>query len=444
MAVRPRLAATHRSCTEKGFGAAEPARATDAQSATGWYWLARTVTLRDRTGHSTIMRSRSPLSAPHPKDHGATPRRLGVAVVIGVVIASICRAADNPAPSQPTGTATVASHPAPPPYAYTLPAEDRDLIALDDEMRRYFAARIDGEGTQERRLNEVVAAVLGEQGLHLKYVEDANLSARETFRQRKANCLAFALLTVALCRTYGVPAQFCEVNTYPRWDRYGNLVTEVRHLNVQVSAGGARYELDLLPIAERQSPVASAKLITDARAFAHFYNNLGVFRLADGARAEALALFDRALAADPTAAFVWANKGSALRLTGDLAAAQVCLERAVHEDSSDLSALSSLANHYAQTGQRDRAAKLEKKVERYQRRNPYYLHLRARSAYDHGQYREADKLLRKAIAIKDDEPEFYELRIQVARSLGQPADVQRWTNKLNKLREPHAPAMVGN
>jgi Tfp pilus assembly protein PilF len=325
-----------------------------------------------------------------------------------------------------------------------LPVNDRDLLTLDDEMRQFFAARIDAEATQETRLNQIMAALLGEQGLHLSYAADANLSARDTFHQRRGNCLSFALLTVAVARTYRLTAKFCEINTYPRWDRYGNVVTEIRHLNVQIRAGVNRYELDLLPVVERQAPVASAKVVSDARAFAHFYNNLGVFRVADGALAEAQMLFDRAIAADSTAAFVWANKGSALRLAGNPAAAQGYLERAVREDPRDLSALSSLANHYTQTGQTKLAAELGSKVERYRMRNPYYLGLLARSEYNHARYREADKLLRRAIAIKDDEPEFYELRILVAQGLGRTSDVQRWTNKLQALRSPPKPPPAGS
>lgn len=315
-----------------------------------------------------------------------------------------------------------------------LPAADRDLLALDDEMRLFFSTRIDARAAQETRLNQIVAALLGEQGLHLVYLSGANYSAREIFHERRGNCMSFSLLAVAVARAYGLTAEFCEVNTYPRWDRFGNLITEIRHLNVQIWTDVKRFELDLLPVAERRAPVATAKVVSDARAFAHFYNNLGVFRLSEGAAADAQALFDRALAADPTAAFVWANKGSALHMAGDNVAAQDCFERAVREDPKDLAALSSLADLYAQTGRIKQADLLEKKVERYRLRNPYYLSLLARTEYSRGRYLDAEGHLRRAIAIKDDEPEFYELRILVAQGLGRTADAQRWAAKLQALR----------
>jgi Tfp pilus assembly protein PilF len=324
--------------------------------------------------------------------------------------------------------------PAPRAAPFAFPAADADLLEFDDEMRSFFSSRIEIDASQEDRLHQLGIALLGEQGLHLAYVAAANYSARETFHQRQGNCMSFSLLAVAVARAYGLSAWFCEVNTYPRWDRSGKLITEIRHLNVQISAGMKRFELDLLPLAERQTLVASARAVSDARAFAHFYNNLAVFRLSVGATAEAQALFDRALAADPTAAFVWANEGSALQIAGDDAAAQKCFERAVRENPRDLAALSSLADLYARRGQTTQAAQLEKKVARYRLQNPYYLSLLARTEYSHGQYLEAEKHLRRAIAIKDDEPEFYELRILVAQSLGRSADAQRWTAKLKALQ----------
>ena len=363
------------------------------------------------------------------------------ALILGaLLLAPSARGADG-APTAPAGAPApeaggVAANVAP----FAFPADDRELLALDDEMRGFFAARVDADATENTRLNQVITALLGDQGLHLLYVTDANYPARETFRRRQGNCLSFSFLAVAVARAYGLKAKFCEVNTYPRWDRYGKLITEIRHLNVAIWADGIRYELDLLPVAERQAPVESAKIVSDPRAFAHFYNNLGVFRLALVGVTEAQRLFDRALAADATAAFVWANKGAALRLAGEFQSAQDCLDQAMREDPRDPATLTNLASLYTQTGRFKEAAALNKKVERYREQNPYYLSLLARAEIDRGHLREADKLLRRAIGIKNDEPEFFELRIQVAQSLGWTKDARRWADKLRELQNRSAPA----
>ena len=333
-----------------------------------------------------------------------------------------------------TGADPPAERPPPPVTSLVLPAHDSDLLALDNDMRAFFAARVNDSTGGETRLRQIVAAILGKGDLHFTYEPDGNYSAAETFRRRRGNCVSLSFLAVAVARAHGLPADFCEINTYPRWDRHGNLITEIRHLNVRVRIGEQTFELDLLPEPEREAPIASAEIVSDARAFAHFYNNLAVLQLAAGDPTGAQALFDRALAADPTATFVWANKGSALIRVDDFAAAEPCLDRAVRLNPAEHSALESLATLYAQTGRPRQAAALEKKVAHYQLRNPYYLASLAQGEYDRSQFRDAEAHLRSAIRIKDDEPEFYELRILVAQKLDRTAAAARWAAKLQELR----------
>jgi tetratricopeptide (TPR) repeat protein len=332
------------------------------------------------------------------------------------------------------GAAPPAERPPPPATPFVFPAHDSDLLALDNDMRAFFAARINDSTDGETRLRQIVAAILGEGGLHFTYEPDGNYSAAETYRRRRGNCVSLSFLAVAVARAHGLPAEFCEIDTYPRWDRHGNLITEIRHLNVRVRIGEQTFELDLLPELEREAPIATAEIVSDARAFAHYYNNLAVLQLVAGDATGAQALFDRALAADPTAAFVWANKGSALVRVDDLAAAEPCLDRAVRLNPAEHSALESLATLYARTARPRQAAALEKKVARYQLRNPYYLASLAQGEYDRSQFRDAEAHLRRAIRIKDDEPEFYELRILVAQKLDRTADAARWAAMLQEIR----------
>jgi tetratricopeptide (TPR) repeat protein len=330
--------------------------------------------------------------------------------------------------------APVVERPSPPAPPFVFPARDADLLAFTDAMRAFFAAHVDPATGAETRLRQIVVAILGPNGLHFTYEPDGNYSAAETFRLRRGNCVSFSFLAVAAARAFGLDARFCEVNTYPHWDRHGNVITEIRHLNVHVRADEATFALDLLPQPERDAPVASTEIVSDERAFAHFYNNLAVLRVAAGDATSAQALFDRALAADPDAAFVWANKGAALLRADNLAAAEPCLERAVHLRPAEHEALGCLASLYAATGRARQAAALEKRVRRDQLRNPYYLELLAQGEYDRGQFREANVHLRHAIAIKDDEPDFYRLRILVAQKLGWTRDARRWGEQLEQLR----------
>ncbi|HTT56862.1 MAG TPA: tetratricopeptide repeat protein [Opitutaceae bacterium] len=370
--------------------------------------------------------------------------RRSLAAALALVLGAVAPPASGQTAAAPQAAApappAAVSPPAattPPPAPYVFPAHDSDLLALNPEIEAYFAARVDNIGDEVSRLREIVGVILEADGLHFTYDPEGNYSAAETFRRRHGNCVSFSLLAIAVVRSYGFHADFCEVNTFPRWDRHGNLITEIRHINVRVRTGGALFDLDLLPGTERMAPISSVDLVSDARAFAHFYNNLAVQRIAAGDDRGAGALFDRALAADPTASFVWANKGGDLMRAGNYPAAESCLTRAVRLNSSEHTALTNLADLYTLTGRTRDAAALQKKVERYQLRNPYYLELLAQNEFDRGEFRDADTHLHRAISIKDDEPEFYELRIQVAQKLGWTRDAERWSAKLQELRSIH-------
>jgi tetratricopeptide (TPR) repeat protein len=324
--------------------------------------------------------------------------------------------------------------PVTPAEAFVPPATDREVLTLDDEMRRYFSARIDPNARTEARLEQMIAVIRGDLGSAFAYEGDGTYDAKETFHRHRGNCVSFSLLVVAVARAYGLRAEFHEVNTYQQWAQDGDFILTFRHLNVKVREGGNNYVVDILPKAERNAPVRATRGVSDLRAFAHFYNNLAVMRLRAGDRHGAMALFDRALAADSTAGFVWANKGNTLMALGKHEDARICLERALKEDPEELSANNSLVRLYRETNQPKLADRYEKQAQRYRMRNPYYLLSLAKTEFANGKDREADAHLRQAIAIKDDAPEFYQLRIQVAQRLGRSADAARWTLKVEELR----------
>jgi Tfp pilus assembly protein PilF len=317
---------------------------------------------------------------------------------------------------------------------YRVPDDWRELLRVDDAMRRYFAARVPRVGSSRGQLDAIVAAILDADGLNFAYREDGNFDARETFRRRQGNCVAFSILVVAVAREYRLTARFNEIRTDPRWDRIGQVVAEVRHLNVVVRTDTGKVMVDLLPVAGYGVIESSAREVPDARAFAMFYSNNGVYLLGQARPVEALPLLERATVIAPSFALGWVNLGHAHSLLGDRAKAQACYERALKEEPANLKALASLAQLYRSTGQSERAQALDRKTERFRERNPYYLAALARRDLAAGDVAAAERWLRRALAIKGDEPEFYELAIAAARALGRAKDAERWAVRLAALR----------
>jgi hypothetical protein len=317
---------------------------------------------------------------------------------------------------------------------YELPVDPGAVLRLDDEMRAFFAARVRHRNGIEARTDEIVEAILGEGGLHFTYEATGLYDVREAFRRRRGNCMTFAMLVVAVAREYGVPAKFNEVDIRPHWSRTGGLVLESRHINVSVSRDAISYEIDLQLFANLRVSRQSARVVEDNRAFAALYSNAGVYRLAGGSRAGALPLLERATELDPTFVAGWSNLGAAYLLVGQAERAQWCYERARAENPDAMAAISGLARIHREAGRTVLAEKLERKVTWYRERNPYYLLALAREELADGKLEAARGHLVRATRIKRDEPEFYELLVEVAREQGRKGEVAKWTDRLDRVR----------
>ncbi len=326
---------------------------------------------------------------------------------------------------------------------YRVPDDWRDLLRVDEEMRRYFAGRVPRVSSVAAKVDAIVAAILDKDGLAFTYLAEGNFDAREAFRRRQGNCMAFSLLLMAVARDFRLTAHFNEVRTEPQWSRVGPLVAEIHHLNVVVRTGTGSVVVDLLPLPGPGGAGAAGQPVSDERAFAMFYSNRGVFLLGRGSEGEGLALLERATTIAPGFARCWVNLANAFSFLGDTARAQACFERALRLAPADLGALSGLAQLCRRTGQSERARRLEKRTEHYRERNPYYLAELARRDLAAGDTEVAAKRLRRALAIKDDELEFYELAISAARQLGRAKEADRWERRRATLQAQLRPETGG-
>lgn len=320
---------------------------------------------------------------------------------------------------------------------YSPPENWGDLLKVDGPMRAYFAERLSmGTGAKER-LREIVDIVLQPSGLNFAYEAEATFDARETFRRRRGNCVSFSFLVVAVAREFGLRASFQSVESAIRWDRYGGIVASVRHLNVRVETFDSIYVVDLQPDFIRSPKFESIRVVHDKRAGAQFYSNTGFFRFVHGQAADALRYLTIATTIDPGYAGAWANRGAVLAEMGDLNEARRSYERALRADRHCLVAQVGMVDVLQRLGtaeDRELAAKYERKVQAIHERSPYYLQYKATEAGEQGDWAAADKYLRRALSLKDDEPEFYTQRATALRHLGREAEARRLEVKLERLR----------
>ena len=321
---------------------------------------------------------------------------------------------------------------------YHAPTDPGELLKIDEPMRRFFGERLLPGRHGGAQLRRLIDAILQPDGLHFTYVADSSSDARETFRQRRGNCVSFAFLVVAVAREFGYTAAFQNVAGASRWERYGDLVVSVSHINVRVEAGGDSYLIDLRPDLVSGIGFADMPTVGDERAFAQFYDAVGFFKLLHAQPEEALQLMILATKIDPDCADAWANLGSLHSRRGNLNDARVCFERSLRADPRCILALDGFVGVLQRLGSPDDlriAAKYEHRAQAIRDRNPFYQQRLAELAQERGDRAAAEKLLRRAIALKDDEPQFYEQWVTVLRQLGREDVARRAAAKLEKLRQ---------
>lgn len=321
--------------------------------------------------------------------------------------------------------------------AYWPPEDCRELLSVDEPMRRFFSARVDPRADESDRLRQIVKAIVSPEGLHFTYDAEGICDAREAFRRRRGNCTSFAFLVVAVAREHGLTAQFQDFDTFQDWGRFDRFIASMGHTNVRMATYDKVYVVDPQPDLAPRQVVDTRYVVRDERAFAHFYSTAGFFRLVAGDAAGALRLMQRATEIDPKSKVVWANLGNVHLLQGNLASARTCFEQALRLDSREMTALVGLVDVLRRQGGPEELKlvdKYERRAQAYRDRNPYYHYNLAGQARAGGDWAAAEQHLRKAIRLKDDETVFHQQLVEVLRQLGRPEEARRAEAGLVRLR----------
>jgi Flp pilus assembly protein TadD len=286
------------------------------------------------------------------------------------------------------------------------PAE-ADVLGLDEEMRQFLAMHVDPRASANRRLSQLVGALMVSGRFNSNY-EERTYTAAEAFHRRAGNCLSFTNMFVALARAAGLNVRFQEVDIPPDWTRSGQSLVLNRHIDALIVTGDGRervvdFNNDDFRTTYDHRPV------TDERGFAHFHSNRGVEQMQAGNMAAALAHFRRAVESDPGHAPAWVNLGTLYLRSGQAQQAASAWQQALRVEPGESVALSNLERLYRHEGRVELADVLRDRIRRHRLQNPYYRYFLARQAFHAGDYDGAIGHLRFAIARKKNEDRFYAL-----------------------------------
>ncbi len=314
------------------------------------------------------------------------------------------------------------------------PETSIDILALSPEIRNLLDTNINPRWGTRHRLKNLRELLYDENQLNIHYDATNTLTATDTFNARAGNCLSMTSLFIAAARYVGLDAQFQTVAVDPTWDHDGNTMIRYEHIVATGHlAGGGLYVVDFLP--EFVLGDMRTNLISDEEALALYFNNLGAEGVVEGRIDDAVLNLRHAINLRPQFSDAWNNMGAAMRRAGEYELAEFSYHRAIHQDFTNYSALSNLAQFYHYRGREKEASHFQERVNRYRSQNPYFHYFHAQLSFQQGEYSDARESLRKSIRLKREEPDFYVALAKIHEKMGEQEESLEMLAVAKKYRE---------
>ena len=307
-----------------------------------------------------------------------------------------------------------------------------DPLYISDEIKDWLDDHVRPNEREFRKVEILQDLMFGEQYLDIQYSDDHTQTAVEVFASRAGNCLSVMNLYVAIARHIGLDASYQTVKVRPTWDKRGGLLVLNQHINAtgKLTARDS-YVVDFTPeIAVQQ---LTAHVITDEEARALYFNNLGVELMVAGKFAEALVYIQNALWIDPELSIAWNNIGTVYNRLGQLQLAEYSYQMSFDSDATNATAVNNLARYYIARGDESTALRYRRAITRFNDLNPYYHFERGNQLFLDGYVEEAILAYRRAMRIKDVEPDFYFAAAEAYKTVGNDRMAIRMTAEANEL-----------
>ncbi len=254
--------------------------------------------------------------------------------------------------------------------SFALPSERMapdDVFKLSPAMRDYLASRVAEEAAKHGEARGLVEALFQDRRLQIDYDAEFTRNAAQTFDARAGNCLSLAIVTGAMAKELGLDVLYQSVRTNEQWERDGDLLERVGHVNVTVGfpapkihAWGLdrdRWTVDFVPVSDRRG--LDTQPISESRIVAMYMNNRAAEALARKRTDDAYWWARSGIASDPTFTSLYNTLGVTYLRKGMLARAETALRFALSMDSDIPESWSNLAVVLRRDGRTDEAAAIE-------------------------------------------------------------------------------------
>lgn len=308
-----------------------------------------------------------------------------------------------------------------------------DILELSPGMIEFLDRWVDPNRSDYAKLRRLLYAVMRDGTFDLIY-DDVTRTAQETFRDQRGNCLSFTNMFVAMSRHLDLDSKFQEVIVPPDWSASGQTFIFNLHVNVQVDLDTHPDQMVDFNMYDFRIKY-DRRIISDSRARAQYFNNMGVEHMLKGDTPLALAHFRESIRADDSFSPAWVNLGILNNRQGYPKYAEAAYLQALYVGDSNRITLSNLAALYEQEGRPELSEQYRSKVESHRMRNPYYRYQLARTAFNIGDYETAIHHLKIALRKNKNDDTFYFLMSLSYLNNGQKEAAERWMKKAEKVAE---------
>ena len=360
-------------------------------------------------------------------------------VVLAAAVISSCTTSGGPLPALDSNQISTKMLLDANPLAAGVELEDLsqvDILELSPGMIAFLDRWVNPRQGEYAKLRRLLYALMGDGTFDLIY-EDTTRTAQETFRDQRGNCLSFTNMFVAMSRHLGLDSNFQEVAIPPDWSVSGQTFIFNLHVNVQVNLDTHSDQMVDFNMYDFRIKY-DRRIVSDNRARAHYFNNMGVEHMLVGDALLALTNFRESIRADNSFGPAWVNLGILNNRQGYPNYAEAAYLQALYVGDNNRIIMSNLAALYVQEGRPELAAQYRKKVESHRMRNPYYRYQLARIAFDNEDYETAIDHLKFAVRKNKNDDTFYFLMSLSYLNSGEKKAAQRWMKKAEEVAEVDA------
>ena len=242
-----------------------------------------------------------------------------------------------------------------------------DVFTVSPQMRAFLESRVAEEVAKRGEARGLVEALFQDRRLQIDYDTEFTRNAAQTFDARAGNCLSLAIVTGAMAKELGLEVLYQSVETSEQWERDGDLLERVGHVNVTVGFPAPkmhawvldrdRWTVDFLPVPDRRGLVAQP--ISESRVAAMYMNNRAAEALARKRTDDAYWWLRSGIALDPTFSSPYNTLGVTYLRKGLLDRAEAALRFALSLEPDLPEAWSNLAVVLRRDGRMEAAADIE-------------------------------------------------------------------------------------